>query len=68
MISNITTILGLSGANGVGVSKLVANFDSVNANRIILLTVTLLKLISHEVSSKLKKEIKVFSFIQNVSH
>ena len=50
MISNITTILGLSGANGVGVNKLVVNFDSVNANQIILLIVTLLILISHEVS------------------
>ena len=45
-------ILGLSGVNGVGVSKLVVNYDSVNANQIILSIVTLLILISHEVSSK----------------
>ena len=44
------TIHGLSGVNGVGVSKHVVNCDSVNANQIILLTVTLLIHISHEVS------------------
>ena len=50
-ILNIMIIPGLSGVNGVGVNKRVVNCDSVNANRIILSTVTLLILISHEVNS-----------------
>ena len=49
-ILNITIILGLSGVNGVGASKRVVNYDSVNANPIIPSTVTLLILISPKVS------------------
>ena len=54
--------LGLSGVNGVIVSRLVANFDSVNANQTIHLIATPLTLINLGVSSLLMQGFSVYIF------